>query len=71
MLKRPAVRSNPCHPWRFKKAKTKTKPNQMITKSVCLLDTPRNCDESDEESVSNPDYALVDNMILVKGFCDF
>lgn len=41
----------------------------MITKSVCLLDTPHNFDESDEESVNNPDYALVDDMILVKGFC--
>ena len=69
--KRPATKSSPYHPWHFKKTKTKTRPNQMITKSVCLLDTPPNFDEMDDESSINiPDYPLVNNMILIKGYCD-
>ena len=69
--KRPATKSSPYHPWRFKKTKTKTKPNQMITKCVCLLDTPPNFDEMDDESSVNiPDYPLVNNMILIKSYCD-
>ena len=69
--KRPATKSSPYHPWRFKKTKTKTRPNQMITKSVCLLDTPPNFDEMDDESSVNiPDYPLVNDMILIKGYCD-
>ena len=36
----------------------------MIVKSVCLVDTPHNFHESDEESVNNPDYTQVDDMLL-------
>jgi hypothetical protein len=64
--KRPG--STPSHPWRFKKTKTKAKPNQIVTKSVCLLDAPP--DEFDDGCCTIPDYSLVDDMIILKGYCD-
>ena len=58
------------HPWRFKKKKEdskKPKPGKILTKQICLIDAPPY--HPDSELI--PDYALGDDMILVKGYCYF
>ena len=57
------------HPWRFKRKEEykKLKPDKIVKKLVCLIDEPP--DHSDNELV--PYYALQEDMILVKGYCNF
>lgn len=68
--KRPSTGGNPSHPWRFKKSKKesnkKPKVGQVVTKSICLIDEPPDSDTND----TVPDYTLVDDMVLLKGYCD-
>ena len=69
--KRASTSGHSSHPWRFKKRKEdskKPKPGKIVTKQICLIDGPPG-EHNDNELI--PDYTLWDDMILVKGYCDF
>ena len=68
--KRP-VEATPSHPWRFKRNKKGTaKPKAVVnvTKQIYLLDEPP---QSEVTQGHVADYTIVDEMILLKGYCDF
>ena len=58
--------SNTQHPWRFKKGKQKksSSKQEFLPKAIHLLDKP----EYQNHASYVPDYAVTDDMILLKGF---
>ena len=62
--KRPAAATN--HPWRLKGKQKKQMKQEFHPKAVYLLDKPEDLDENGFV----PDYAVTDDMILLKGYFD-
>ena len=60
--KRPAAATN--HPWRLKGKQKKQMKQELHPKAVYLLNKPEDLDENGFV----PDYAVTDDMILVKGY---
>ena len=65
--KRPASTWN--HPWRFKKGKSKNVKQEFHPKAIHVLEKPE-YDLLAEEGSYVPDYAVNDNMILLKGYIE-
>ena len=67
--KRPASTSN--HPWRFKKGKSKNVKQEFHPKAIYVLEKPEYDLLAEYGSYMYvPDYAVNDNMILLKGYIE-